>query len=115
MKTNKDGRECPPWCIRDHQAGESHLRGCVGAEHGTGQAGAQAMLPSTGTTPEVAAWFRGTADLGLAFADSPYRAGKLAKFIESAADAPEQDLRALAAHVREAAAEAWPEQEPEAC
>jgi hypothetical protein len=114
MKTNRDGRECPPRCVRDHQA-DPDLRGCVGAERGTGTAGAQVMLPSTRTTPEVAAWLRGPADLGLAFADSPYRAGKLAKLIESAAEAPEQDLRALAAHIREAAAEAWPGQEAEAC
>jgi len=73
------------------------------------------MLPSTRTIPDVAAWLHGPADLGIAFADSPYRAGKLAKFIEFAADAPKDDLRALAAHVREAAAEVWPEQEAEAC
>jgi len=113
MKTNRDGRECPSWCIRDHQT-ETRLLGCVGAEHSTGTAGAQAVLPSMRETREVAAWLSGPGDLGLTFADSRYRAGKLAKFIEFAADAPEQDLRALAAHVREAAAEAWPGQEPEA-
>lgn len=115
MKTNRDGRECPPWCVRDHQGDDPHLPSCVGAERSTDQAGAQAMLPCTGATPEVTAWLRGPAGLGVAFADSPYRAGKLAKLIESTAEAPEQDLRALAAHLREAAAEAWPEQEAEAC
>jgi len=51
MKTNRDGRECPPWCVRDHQGDDPHLPSCVGAERSTDQAGAQAMLPCTGATP----------------------------------------------------------------
>jgi hypothetical protein len=114
MKTNRDGRECPPWCIRDHQADDSGLWGCAGSERTTGPAGAAAQLHYMEDTPQVAAWLLGPRDIATAYADAPHRAAGLAKFIENAADTPKKDLRALAAHVREAAAEAWPEQEPEA-
>jgi hypothetical protein len=114
MKTNIDGRECPPWCIRDHQAASPGSRSCGGTHHTTGSARAAAQLYHGETAPEVAAWLLGTHDIGTAIAYGPHYAANLATFIELAADAPEEDLRALAAHVREAAAEAWPEQEPEA-
>jgi hypothetical protein len=116
-KTNRDGRACPSWCTRDHQADDTGPWGCTGTERGTRRVGAEARLPYLEKTPEVAAWLFGPgdlADLAVAYADAPYRAADLAKFIEHAADARKEDLRALAANIRDAAAEAWPEQEAEA-
>jgi hypothetical protein len=113
-KINRAGRECPSWCIRDHQAGDSATQSCIGTVRSTRVAGAEARLYDLDKTPEVAAWLSGHSGLTTAFADTPYRAEWLANFIEVAADTPQADLRSLAAHVRAAAAEAWPEQEPEA-
>jgi hypothetical protein len=114
MKTNIDGRECAPWCIRDHQAGDSGTLACFGTDRRTGSTRAAARQYRWEASPEVETWLIGPRGVGSVSADSAHRAAALAKFIELAADAPEEDLRALAAHVREAAAEAWPEQEPEA-
>jgi hypothetical protein len=114
MKTNRDGRECPSWCTWDHQADKSGLRSCIGTERGAGTVGAEARLPYLEKSPEVAAWLFGSGYPATAYADAPHRAADLAKFIEFAADTPREDLHTLAAYVREATAEAWPEQEPEA-
>jgi hypothetical protein len=116
MKTNRDGRECPPWCIRDHQ-NENEPWGCIGTEKSIPghQGGADARLGTYKKTPHVAAWlFNGpVCDLAAAYADAPDQAEDLARFIEFAAEARKADLRGLAGKVREAAAEAWPQKEPE--
>jgi hypothetical protein len=114
VKTDRDGRECPPWCLQDHQAGDSGTLACVGTDRRTGSTRAAARQYHWETTPEVETWLIGQRGVGVVYADAPYRAAALAQFLELAADAPKEDLRALAAHVREAAAEAWPGQEPEA-
>ena len=111
MKTNRNGRECPAWCIRAHQD-ENESWGCAGTGRNIpgSRGGADARLGIYDETPEVAAWlFDGpAAALATAYADAPHRADALARFLEFAAQAPEADLRALAGKVREAAAEAWP-------
>jgi hypothetical protein len=114
MKTNIDGRECAPWCIRDHQADDSGPTSCGGTDRRTGSSRAAARQYRWEASPEVETWLIGPRGVSTVSADAPYRAAELAQFIELAADAPEEDLRALAAHVRQAAAETWPEQEPEA-
>lgn len=114
MKTNQDGRECPSWCVSDHQTGALGSQSCHGPRHVTGSARVSAHLYAWGKAPEVAAWLLSTDDIGTAYASGAGYAANLATFIELAADAPREDLRALAAHVREAAAEAWPGREPEA-
>lgn len=114
MTADRDGHEYPPWHVRDHQSGGPGPRSCISIDHGTGPARAAARLPWTHAGPEVAAWLLGTGEIGTVSADTPRRAAALAQFIELAADAPKEKLRALAAHVRQAAAEIWPGQEPEA-
>jgi hypothetical protein len=124
MKANRDGRECPPWCVRDHED-EDEPWSCASADREVtwkprnqvlpgGEAGARVRLSPWDKTPEVITWSWGSdirADTGHICAQSKADVEETALFLERAAEMPKPQLRALAKKVREAAAEAWPEAE----
>lgn len=113
MKANQNGRECAPWCQVDHAEAES-WRGCTGPDHGPDRAHAAASQSPYGNGPEVAAWTTGARGFYALFADNGQRAEWLASSLENLAGMRKSEIRALAANVRKAAAEAFPESEAEA-
>jgi hypothetical protein len=117
VKTNQEGRECPKWCVTDHS--EPQAWTCSGPDRQAPgmRGGASARLGAYGQAPQVVAWLAGAhcgSEEAAVYAQSREDAARLAKFIEFAADARKPDLDALATNVREAAADAYPEIEPEA-
>jgi hypothetical protein len=116
MKTNRNGRECPQWCTRDH-ADPDMPSMCTGGKKTAGKPGGKSaevgLVWLTGDDkPEVSAQLWDDTNLtGILYADSTYDAARLAGFLEAAADTPKPVLRQMAAHVREVAAVAYPEAE----
>ena len=107
MKVNDKGRPCPAWCRIDHEAEAD--RSCYGRELTVkaepSVAGAEASLGAYQKEPEIS---------GLVTVQNASGAERLAQALEAAADLTKPKLRQLAAQVRVAAVEAWPEQDKEA-
>jgi hypothetical protein len=121
MKVNDKGRPCPAWCRVDHEA--ETFRDCYSQKHGVkadlATAGAEASLGTYEKEPEVSAWIygrqnRGGFGGGWVTAQGPDGAERLAQALEAATNLTKPQLRQLAAQVRAARAEAWPEQDKEA-
>ena len=124
MKTNKDGRECAPWCKSEHDDpdrpwstcnGPAHVvrampRGSINPPSEVGYARAY-RFPGEYQRPGVTATLHNNKGYGsvTVFTNSGDDAERLARFLELAADAPAKTLRDLAERIREAAAEAYPE------
>jgi hypothetical protein len=123
MKVNGKGRECPVWCRVDHEAETETDRPCYGQERTIkaepSVAGAEASLGVYEKEPEISAWIygpnhRGGFHGGRITVQGSGGAERLAEALEAAADLTKPQLRQLAAQVRAATAEAWPEQDKEA-
>ena len=121
MKVNDRGRECRAWCRIDHDAEPD--KPCYGRERTVkaepSVAGAEASLGAYQKEPEVSAWIygpyqRGGFHGGRVTVQGSGGAERLAEALEAAADLTRPQLRQLAAQVRAATAEAWPEQDKEA-
>ena len=99
-------------------------RSCYGQEHTVkaepSVAGAEASLGAYEKEPEISAWIYGPPTTGADFhggritVQGSGGAERLAEALEAAADLTKPQLRQLAAQVRAATAEAWPEQDKEA-
>ena len=123
MKVNGKGRECPVWCRVDHEAETEPDRPCYGQERTIkaepSVAGAEASLGAYQKEPEISAWIYGPQNAGgfhggRITVQGSGGAERLAEALEAAADLTKPQLRQLAAQVRAATAEAWPEQDKEA-
>lgn len=117
-KTNEKGRECAAWCEVDHH-GARLAPWCHSPRLGTSSAHVVLEQTTYGETPSLEAWVAGRTPDGehqaAAFvADDALQARWIADALTIAAEMKKADLRALAANVRKAAAEAWPEKEAEA-
>lgn len=120
MKQNKDGRPCPEWCGTDHQADE--WESCRGPRHDLRvkndlRGSVSAGFSPFDERPELTAylWGKDIGDPGgNAHAKSGWQAESLAKFVERASELTPAQGKSMAASIREAAAEAFPEQEAEA-
>jgi hypothetical protein len=121
MKANDKGRPCPAWCRVDHEAEAD--RSCYGREltikAEPSVAGAEASLGAYQKEPEISAWIYGPKNPGglhggRVTVQDASGAERLAQALEAAADLTKPQLRQLAAQVRVAAVEAWPEQDKEA-
>lgn len=114
MKTNNNGRECPSWCAEDHQ-GEGSIW-CESAHYGPTGSHADLEQRDYKDTPELWAWVVGNNRAGVHtasrfYADTAREANKLAEALDIIAGMRKPEIRALAANVRKATAEAWPEAE----
>src|SRR5215813_6285241 len=114
MRTNRAGRECPSWCTEDHQA-ERSSPWCQSVNYGTTSAHATLEQPTYKSDPSIDAWVVGDISsnhTASSFtADSAFEAERIAKALEIVAGMRKPEIRDLAANVRRAAAEAWPEKE----
>jgi len=118
MKVNKDGRECASWCDRDHQ-GENSGPWCRSGMIGGSPGYAELEQEDYEDSPNLDAWAigrtpEGNPDSHFLTAESVSEAQRLADFIRAVAQMRKPEIRALAANVEKAAAEAWPEKEAEA-
>lgn len=121
VKTNKDGRECPDWCAIDHQASQDNIAcssppvdrwqdGYVSAIDGKAFCVYTSQSPRC-DHPEIAVRTYSNAGTGVVLADSKASAGKLASFLDGASAFSSEHIRAMAAEVRQKAAELYPEPE----
>ena len=113
MKVNRDGRECPDWCVSDHADADASWS-CTGQRHGTTRAHAEAHMSFLEKDPEVAAWVGSDSGFWAIYANTEQRATWLSEALESLAGMRKPEIRALAARVREATAEVFPQREAEA-
>jgi hypothetical protein len=113
MKVNREGRECPDWCVRDHTDADANWS-CVGQRHGTSKAHAEAHFGVFEKDPEVTVWVGSDSGFRAIYADTEHRASWLSDALEHLAGMRKPEIRALAARVREASAEAFPPREAEA-
>ena len=118
-KTNGNGRECPEWCERDHENDIPYTCNktttTVAADEGHIWAWADLDGCTSDPAPEIGIYAAppdGKAG-GLSFT-SQADAVAAALFIENMADHTPDSHRQAAAQLREYAAAAWPEKEPEA-
>lgn len=118
MKANQNGRECPRWCETGHSqepacyADSPHVKF---GEHSSDMAWSWARLSSDATAaPQVLTSASGDADHVSLTAATARDAHRTARFLDIVADAGPENIRALAEGVRQSAATAWPEYEPEA-
>jgi hypothetical protein len=114
VRMNRQGSPCPPWCTRDHD--EELYPGASSATHSSAYAagsvpfGPRAWVIADGNTykftapmpPKVGA----SAGTGAAYFAELGNAEELAMLIEQLAECQPEELRALAAAVRAAAATA---------
>ena len=112
MKANKDGRECAPWCITDH-AGQREWD-CQSESSGPSRAHATVYQGDHQKDPSVYAWLAGGGDFWALTASTSQLATWMANSLDVIAGMRKPEIRALAANVRKAAAEAYPEKEAEA-
>lgn len=119
-KTNKAGRECPQWCESDHENGRppySCERKSPSVQTPGGQLWAALSLgPGDKAEPEVTIFCSRSGAPGTGgYADFTSRepAEAVASALELLADAAPDDHRTLATQLREAAAEAFPQSEPD--
>jgi hypothetical protein len=113
MKVNREGRECPDWCVRDHADADGPWS-CAGQQHGTSKAHAETHLGAFEKDPEVVAWIGSESGFWAIYANTEQRATWLPGVLETLAGMRKSEIRALAARVREATAEAFPQREAEA-
>jgi hypothetical protein len=115
VKTNKEGRECPSWCIIDHSKPENI---CCESESRwlPGQAGGASLSSNPWQSePDLRVWVFGRVPgakvnsrvLGAAHADRSYRAADLAVFLDALATRTPGEIRKLAQAAREMAAVEW--------
>ncbi len=110
VKVNRDARDCPAWCIRDHPD-DTGPWGCAGPEHRPGDfGGADGRLGTSGRTPEVAVRARQPYGIATACAEGKSRALALADFLDHLSYLKPAQIRARAASLREASGEIFPEE-----
>ena len=110
VKVNRDGRECPARCIRDHPD-DAGPWGCAGPEHRPGDFGGADGRPGTsGRTPEVAVWAWRHHGIAATHAEGKSRALALADFLDHLSYLKPAQIRARAASLREASGEISPEE-----
>lgn len=117
MKENKAGRECPAWCVTDHETGESGW--CTGLRHEMRvkndlRGSAYVDLSPMSKTPELSVVVLGKeleSQGGSAHVRSRWQADALARLVENASELTPAQGRDMAATIRETAAQAFPEAE----
>ena len=119
MKTNIKGRACADWCQADH----AEQRMCEAAERrvpapdGRTTAAVTLIHWVSEDAPDLTAYAHGdgiSKAMGSVQVTNAYDAAQLANLADRLAETAPEQIKEFGAQIRAAAAQAWPELEPEA-